>query len=151
MQFARTLKPKVANCKSNHIRDHATQRNQAQQTTRLSASPSRTAYSSSCKHCSFGLLWNGPPLIECKRSMHHSILARSTVALHSSNSPVVVVSCTFPKCSQRRFMQSQRPVYVPSSFSLSTKKRSPGQTATQLSAVEEGEVVSISQFWTSTN
>lgn len=45
-------------------------------------------------------------------------------------------------------MQGQRPVYVPSSFSLSTKKRSPGQTATQLSAVEEGEIVSISQFWT---
>lgn len=40
-------------------------------------------------------------------------------------------------------MQSQRPFYVPSSFSLSTKKRSPSQTATQLSAVEEGETSAI--------
>ena len=76
----------------------------------------------------------------CKRSMHNSVFASSNAPLHCRISPVVVVSCTFPKCSQRgRFMQSQRPFYVPSSFNLSTKKRSPSQTATQLSAVEEGE------------
>ena len=36
------------------------------------------------------------------------------------------------------FMQSQRPVYIPSSLSLYAKKRSVGLIATQLSAIEEG-------------
>ena len=75
--------------------------------------------------------------------MHNSVVAGSNAALHCRNSPVVVVPCTSHKCGQRgTFMQSQRLLYVPSSFSLSTKKRSPSHFATQLSATEEGETVS---------
>ncbi|KAL3140202.1 hypothetical protein ABBQ38_004477 [Trebouxia sp. C0009 RCD-2024] len=79
--------------------------------------------------------------------MHNRFLARFNAASHCcSNNPVVFVPALLSRCSQRgSCMQSQRPVSV--TFSLYTKKRSAGLTATQLSAIEDGLGVTGSELY----